>query len=582
MQTSGFRPELARSLDRSLVVILCAGVMLVGLQAVLLPLGGPFGPILALFPIDVLVYLGAGLIAWYRRPSNGMGAVILLGGWAIWLGGLGNSDPPVLVAAGAIGATLILAVVVHLLHAFPSGRLRGRVSIATVAVAYANSLLAQAPRYLFDPEGPSPVLFVADRPGLLVAGVWLQQVVGAGIMLSTATVLVHRLRRADPSQRRVLIPLFGFGVLVVLFVPIASTVLGPVLGMPAEVRVTLQLLLIGGIPIAFALGVLRGGFARTAALEELSIWLGGSPGTRPALAQALARAVGDPSLTLSFWVPRQGTFVDHDGIPVQPARDPDRGFVEVELDGRRVGAIGYDATLIADPEPVRRAGQVVAIAVERERLTAELRESHGALQRSRERLVDAADRERRRIGQDLHDGLQMQLVLLALEAQQLAKDPMVAPAIARRATLLRQGLDDAAADVRRVVMAVMPAALVERGLGAAVEDLVDRMPVPSELELDMGRTSWSPAVESTAYFVTAEALTNAVKHARASSVRVRLTSDEQWLSIDVHDDGVGGAHAGEGSGLRGLADRVDVLGGRLDIASEPGRGTRIGVRLPCG
>ncbi|SDB79855.1 Signal transduction histidine kinase [Raineyella antarctica] len=581
MRPAVVRSTLARSFDRSLGTILGAGLVLAGLNAALLPLDGPVGHILALFPLVFLAFLGAGLRAWYRRPSNRIGALILFGGFAVWLGSMQNTDVPVLTAVGTIGATLILAVMVHLLHAFPSGRLQGPVSVATVTAGYVTSLVLQAPRYLFDPNGPAPSLVIADLPGAVALGGRTQQFVGAAVMLATAVVLLRRLVRADHPRRKVLAPLFAYGVLAVLFIPLGSLVLGPVFGIPPAIRAGLQLLVLGGIPVAFAYGTLRGGFARTGELEELGTWLGASDGTRPALAQALARTLGDPSLTLSFWVPRRHVFVDERGVPIPTELGPDRAVVVIELEGRTVGAIHYDSLLIGDPELVRTAGQVIAIAVDRERLTAELRESHRALRRSRERLVDAADRERRRIAQNLHDGLQVQLVLLALEAQQLANAPATASAAADRATRLRQGIDAAAADLRQLVSAVMPASLIEGGLGAAVEDLVDRMPVPTTLALDIGERMQAPALESTAYFVTAEALTNAVKHSGASSVSVRLVSEDGWLRIEVCDDGVGGANAGHGIGLRGMTDRIDVLGGYLRIVSEPGDGTRIEAGLPC-
>ncbi|WP_051215528.1 sensor histidine kinase [Granulicoccus phenolivorans] len=581
MRRLAVRPALARSLDRALLAILCAGLALVGVEAALLPWGGAGRIVLVLYPIVCLTYLGAGIVAWYRRPGNRLGAVILFGGFAMWLSGLQDTDIPVLVAVGSVGATLILAVLVHLLHAFPSGRLPGPVSVTTVSIAYVTSLVLQAPKYLFNPDAGVPALFLADDPTALAVGAMLQSLVGAGVMVATAVVLIGRLRRAGPAGRRVLAPLFAYGSGAALFIPVSTLVLTPLLGLTDVERTALQLVVLGCVPLAFAFGMLRGGFARTGEVEELGTWLGASDGSRPALTRALARALGDPSLALSFWVARQRIFVDDHGVPIVRDSSPERGLVPVELEGRTVGAIHYDSQLIADPELVRTAGQVIAIAVDRERLTAELRESQRALQQSRERLVDAADRERRRIAQDLHDGLQVQLVLLALEAQQLANAAGTDTAIGERATQLRQRIDDAAANLRQLVAAVMPAGLIEHGLGAAVEDLADRMPIPTTLELSIDEIPASSALESTAYFVTAEALTNAVKHARASSASVRLTSDDGWLMIEVSDDGMGGANPGRGSGLRGMTDRVDVLGGHLRIASEPGQGTRIEVALPC-
>jgi signal transduction histidine kinase len=246
-----------------------------------------------------------------------------------------------------------------------------------------------------------------------------------------------------------------------------------------------------------------------------------------------------------------------------------------------VGAISYDTRIIADPTPVRRAGDVLAIAVDRERLTAQLLASNEALMQSRVRLIEAADRERSRIAQDLHDGIQVQLVLLALAAQTIANSSEATARTSEASADLRRGIDEAAADLRRLVHNVLPSSLTERGLTAATEDLVDRLSIPAILESEIEDSSISATTTHTAYFIVAEALTNAVKHSGASSVRVRLSGDPRNLRIDIRDNGVGGVTMNDGAGLRGLTDRVDVLGGTLTVDSPRNHGTRLVVNLPC-
>jgi signal transduction histidine kinase len=282
-----------------------------------------------------------------------------------------------------------------------------------------------------------------------------------------------------------------------------------------------------------------------------------------------------------YWAADRAEFVDEAGIRIDPGElSSDRGWIEVNVDARLVGAIHYDARMIGDPRPVRRAGEVLAIAIDRERLTAELLASNDALTRSRVRLVEAAHRERTRIARDLHDGLQVQLVLLALEAQTIADDPATPAAASAASRQLRIGIDKAAADVRRLVHNVLPATLLEQGLGPATEDLVDRLEVPASFRAELDESTLSSATKHTAYFVVAEALSNTVKHSQASTVAVRMRQDDGRLRIRVQDDGVGGASLDDGSGLRGLLDRVDVLGGTLTIDSTPA-GTRLEVELPC-
>ena len=538
----------------------------------------------ALMPITGLVYAAAGAVAWLRRPSNRLGTIMMTGALLLLLAGLSGTDPPVLAAAGIVLATTPLAVVVHLLHAFPSGRVRTTLSRWTVAVGYGVSLVLQIPLYLFVPTAsPNGLLALANRPGLADTAFRLQIGTGITVMVATAAILAQRLWRTAPRRRRVLAPLYVYGIVAVLLVPFIPDVVRPLAGLSRSASLAWQALVLAAVPIAFTGAVLLGGFARTSEIQELGAWLGATVESRPPLAKILATALGDDSLQLAFWVPGRDSYVDVQGHPLRlPRPDSGRGAVDINAAGRQVGAIVYDATLIDDPDLVRAAGRVIAIAADQQRLEAELRASERQLQMSRARVVEAADRERRRIAQNLHDGLQAELVLLAVEAQRLATMPGTPQSTADAATRLRARIDHAAAGLRELVYAVMPAPLIERGLVAATEDLVDRMPVTTRLDLSVGRDAdLSPSVQSTAYFVVAEALSNAAKHSKATKITVRLTRVDQVLIVEVDDDGIGGAHLGSGLGLRGLADRVDVLGGRFRVHSPGGGGTHIVAELSC-
>jgi signal transduction histidine kinase len=291
-------------------------------------------------------------------------------------------------------------------------------------------------------------------------------------MTLTAVILARRLIAADRRHRRVLLPLFLYGILAVLLIPL-TPLAARLLGAERTVSVAIQLILIAGLPIAFLVGVLRGGFRRTTALEALSAWLAISGPTRPAAQRALASTLGDDSLRVLYWSESAGGYVDETGTPTHRATDdPARSWIDVRVDGRLVGAIGYDTRLTGDAAVVRRAGEVLAIAIDRERLTAELLATNEELVRSRLRLVETAVRERSRIARDLHDGLQVQLVLLALQAQTIANSPEATPPVSaalgpppwhRRG----RGGPSPAHDV-------IPT-LIEQGLTAATEDLVDRL-----------------------------------------------------------------------------------------------------------
>lgn len=572
------RPARMRSLDRSLLVIGGCALALGGLQlALTVPGSAGLWWVHLILVLTFWVYAAAGLLAWHRRPGNRMGMLVALGGFAVLAGILGNTDVPALIAVGSVAATLVLAVTVHLLLAFPSGRVQGLPARVTVVAAYAVSLVLQAPRYLLDPD-LAPVMALADRPGLADAGVWVQRAVGAVVVLSAAFILARRIIRARAVHRRVLGPLFVYGMLALLSIPLRPTVLEPAFG--DITAAVIQFLMLMGVPAAFLLAMLRGGFAREGELEELAVWLGETGSVRSDLARILGRALGDDSIEVLFWMPERSAWVDSAGFTRTLPLPQERASVDVSVAGERIGAIVYDDYLIADPQAVRAAGRVMALALERERLLAQLLSQHGALISSRERIVTAADRERRRIARDLHDGMQVRLVLLALDAQRTATAPTV-DAAREQAVALRHGLDDAAAGLREFVHEIMPSALIERGLCAAAEDLVDRMPLPTALHTEVPDGALPAGVESTAYFFIAEGLANALKHARAGRLSVRIGRHQSMLTVEVHDDGIGGASVHTGHGLRGLADRVHALGGVLRVDSATACGTHLRAELPC-
>jgi len=225
-------------------------------------------------------------------------------------------------------------------------------------------------------------------------------------------------------------------------------------------------------------------------------------------------------------------------------------------------------------EPIRFPGE----SAEARRARA-LRERVDHLRDARQRIIAAADAERRRIERDLHDGAQQRLValtvMLGLAETRLADDP---PGAAQLIAQAREEAQLAIKELRELAHGIHPTLLSERGLGAALEALATRAPLPVEVR-GVPAVRLPSAVESTAYFVTAEALTNVAKYARAAQAFVHLSLEDACLHLQVGDDGVGGADP-SGTGLRGLRDRVDALDGALEVDSPPGGGTTVRVELP--
>jgi signal transduction histidine kinase len=296
--------------------------------------------------------------------------------------------------------------------------------------------------------------------------------------------------------------------------------------------------------------------------------------------EMLAESLGDRSVAIAYWLADREAFVDEAGRPVAlPEPGSGRAWTAVEQDGRRVAAIVHDAALDTTPELVHAAAAASSLAIDNERLKADLRARVEDLRVSRLRIVEAADEARRRIERDLHDGAQQQLLALALELRVLRasiSDPEAGPLVDGLAVRL----DTALSELRELARGIHPAILTRSGLEPAVAALAERAPVPVHVESSIdGRLA--PAVEAAAYFVVAEALTNVARYSEAPEARVHLRRDgEGGIIVLVTDEGIGGADPNAGSGLRGLQDRLAVVDGVLSIDSPPGGGTRLEARIP--
>jgi signal transduction histidine kinase len=334
------------------------------------------------------------------------------------------------------------------------------------------------------------------------------------------------------------------------------------------------------VAVALAIGVVRSRLAR-GTVADLVVELGATP-DRPAIRDVIARALGDPSVEVLYPTALPDQFVDADGVAreLPPGSHADRIATRLEAEGRTIAIVVHDAALADQPELVRSVAAAARLAIDNERLAAEVRAQLAEVRASRARIVAAGDEQRRRIERDLHDGAQQRLVTLALHLQMArarveAGDPGASAALDKASAELALAL----IELRRLARGLHPSALEGEGLRAAIEMLADRSTV--RVAVDVPDQRFPAEVESTAYFVVAEALTNVARHADASAVSVTARELDGQLVIDVRDDGVGGAAPNHGSGLRGLEDRVAAVGGRLRVDSRPGAGTVIHAELPC-
>jgi signal transduction histidine kinase len=284
---------------------------------------------------------------------------------------------------------------------------------------------------------------------------------------------------------------------------------------------------------------------------------------------------------LAYRLPNSRGHVDAAGRPVLvPPVTHDRTSASIEHEGREVAALVYDAALDDDPEMVEAVRAAATMALDNERLLEESESRLTEVHVSRQRIVAAGDAERRRLERDLHDGAQQRLVAIALQLRMIQADIRRDPAAAEQLVTAASGqLAASLEELRELARGIHPAAL-DHGIESALDSLATRSTVPTAVSCDVPE-HLPQAVELAVYFVVCEALANVGKYAEATTASVRLSRAPRGVALEIADDGVGGADASRGSGLHGLADRVEALGGHLLVTSPPGAGTVITAELPC-
>ena len=546
----------------------------------------------------MVIWVAVGWVACRLRPDRRMGRLMILFGILTGLSaipGFGlRSSGLALTVAGAIGISLApveIAFIGHLLLAFPSGKLTGSGSRWAIRVGYGYALveagvwlLAFRPhslscRPLCAPDLPSVIEDPHIR-AVLIGSVtlgWLP-LVAWGVVL-----VVRRYRRAGRRERRVLAVPFGTtGAIAALFV-------GLLIYTASHRRIeyevgaigleSLRAMSLAAVPVSFLIGLLRERLAY-ARVGDLIRDLGST--TEPAssdITTALAQTLGDPSLVVAF--PVDGGHVDSLGLPVTlPLPGDPRIITPVGDPAAPLALFIHDRTLRDEPALLLAAGSAARLALENARLHAQVRAQLDEVRASRARIVAASDETRRRLERDLHDGAQQRLLAVGLALQILRRE---LPADGTAPQLLKEAETEVVAalgELRDLAAGIHPAVLTDQGLRPALLALAERCPVGVTVNGDdPGRLPGQ--VETAAYFCASEAITNTVKHARATTIEVTLRRDVGRLFVTVADDGVGGASP-DGAGLRGLADRLAAVDGRLTVQSPTGQGTRIRAELPCG
>ena len=501
---------------------------------------------------DLLVgwgLIGCGLAARSLRPRSRSGALMTAAGFAWFAPNFGTTSVGAISWLSAHSLYLHRGPLVQLVITYPRGRGSRRIERAGVLGGYVAAVFAP---------------------------IWRSEIVTIVFAALLVALAARGYASAVGRDRRA--RFYGLGatafVAAVLAATAALRLAVPTVHVKDATLLAYQTALCV-LAVALLAVLLRAPWER-AAVTDLVVELGEKKsGT---LRDALARALGDPTLEVAYRLP-SGLYVDASGQPVDlPVRDPDRRVTRLERDGQEVAALVHDQAVLDDPALLDEVAAAARLTASNARLQAEVRGQVTEVELSRRRLLRSGDEERRRLEQRLNRGAARKLRSLeqVLARARARARPSTLPGIERAEAQLALTLDE----LGDLAAGLHPPELADGGLGPALASLAARTPVPVDLAVSEGRPS--AEVEAAVYFVCSEALANIAKYASASRVTVTVSVSHGAVRVQVVDDGVGGADVAGGTGLRGLADRVEALGGRLSVESPQAAGTRLIAEIPLG
>ena len=524
-------------------------------------------------------FVVVGSVLWWRHQASRIGLLSIAVALAIAAPHLRWIETDLTWTLGWALVDFHLIVLAWLFLAVPAGRLTPPERIVLSIMGAYFVALAIAGHLFHDPwpgcDGcPSNLLLISTEPSLNDQ-IWDGGQIGNLVVVGAFVALVvNKRNRASPAAQRALAPVVW--ALTPIALTLVAAFLEPVVGFGttgARAVLVAERLALSAFPLALLAGMVRTRLARSRvadlarAVDDV---------TDPVELEALVgQALGDPGAQLAFRSPTLDRLIDSAGQPLAEREGVRLAPIRWET-GDQLGAIAHDPAV--DQSLVAAVAATVAMAVRNESLRAELRRQLHQVTISRQRLAEATVVERRRIERDLHDGAQQGLLALAasLSSVRLEADG----AMTRRLDAIISDLQSVIDELRDLARGVHPPVLSDRGLVPAIESLAERSAITVSVAGAVPRCR--PVVEAAAYFVVAEGLTNAARHADASAVTIVVGVLDGRLTVSVSDDGCGGADISDGTGLQGLADRIEALGGTVDVISPPGVGTTIEATVPCG
>ena len=537
--------------------------------------------------------LCVGLYYWRHWPESPVGDLLIIYAFLNAIIGLQGSSQPVVSWLGVWAEAVAAGMIVLLLVVYRRRRLdrAGKVVLAAWVVLvladyipwlfFTPTIAGATPIAIPCPAACVPNPFVIPHAEAAFATIlpvfdpaW--RIAAFVLLLSVFVLYLPLLRRSSPERRAMAVVLGVFSVWL-----LGSTLYGVLQLSGRASELGLWCLYLGRalFPVAFLAGIVQARAHTGDVLRTVLTNLESAPADSQST--VLARALEDPGLKLVLWLPDSEEFVDVHGHRVSPPSPGSRRVLtELRRHGKRIGGILSDPALAQHPDLLDAAGGAVAMAIENRRLQLELLRWREALGQSERERDEAAQAERRRIEQNLHDSAQQQLlamsmrlaVIRGLSHNELMRD---------RLTALSGDLELAMQELRGIVKGDQPRALLDQGLGPAIAEAAARAPIPVSVDFN-GIGRFTPSVEEAAYFFCMEALQNAEKHAGSGvDVRMVLRETNETLGILVRDSGIGftpGQYSG--SGLNNMRERIMALGGRMTIESAIGEGTTVTAELP--
>ena len=548
--------------------------------------------------VVVAIPVAVGLYACRRGPYPRFAHLLLATALLSSVAGLAESMHDVPYSIGRVAVWLSEPLIIYLVLAFPSGRLRGARERALIAASAATVAILYLPTALLVTKYPTPVPFTSCTTGCptnafmvsssqpaFITGVIdpARSILTQVVFLAAVVLLIDKMREASPLVRRTQGPVLAAAIARFISLTVYLLLRQTATGNALDALGWIWLLTFPTMALAFLWGMFRWRLFMADALERLAL-TPNPPTAGGGLRASLATALGDRSLRILYLVgaePR--SWVEETGEPAQlPRLGSGRDVTEITGSRGQVLAIVHDEALSESRGVVQAAAAHVLVALENEALQAQVKRSLRELSESRVRVAAAADSERRRIRQNLHDGAQQHLlallIRLELVGEEIERDP------ARGATLIHEltgEVEETLDEIRVLAHGIDPPLLSGRGLVEALQASIANAPIPTTLDAD-GIGRYPSEVETCVYFVCMEALQNALKHARgATAISIRIREPD-GLEFNVADDGAGFDPNAvvAGLGMANMQDRLTAIGGRLTIESAPGAGTRLAGTIP--